>query len=148
MSMWYRMPAERWAQSIPLGNGRIGAMVWGGITSDTLSLSEVTDWSGEDHRSKNLDNDGSTDNWAALNNLREEMKKDTPDRSKVTQYLSKWEARGTVTLAQTDRSVSWNLALTVWIMLFLVTDVRLTLKMRFPLSNLHRVVRSILVKRL
>ena len=94
MSMWYRMPAERWAQSIPLGNGRIGAMVWGGITSDTLSLSEVTDWSGEDHRSKNLDNDGSTDNWAALNNLREEMKKDTPDRSKVTQYLSEMGGEG------------------------------------------------------
>ena len=94
MSMWYRMPAERWAQSIPLGNGRIGAMVWGGITSDTLSLSEVTDWSGEDHRSKNLDNDGSTDNWAALNNLREEMKKDTPDRYKVTQYLSEMGGEG------------------------------------------------------
>lgn len=69
-------------------------MVWGGITSDTLSLSEVTDWSGEDHRSKNLDNDGSTDNWAALNNLREEMKKDTPDRSKVTQYLSEMGGEG------------------------------------------------------
>lgn len=88
MSLWYRMPAEKWAQSLPLGNGRIGAMVWGGVVSDTLSLSEVTAWSGEDHRSKNLDLDGSADNWSALNNLREEMKKSNPDRSKVTQYLS------------------------------------------------------------
>ena len=44
--LWYKQPAERWLEALPLGNGRIGAMVFGGITIERLALSESTAWSG------------------------------------------------------------------------------------------------------
>lgn len=94
MSMWYRRPAYEWKYSMPIGNGRIGAMTWGGIISDTVSLNEVTAWSGEDHTGKALDKDGSADGYAALNALREELKKESPNRTLVSQYLSEMGGTG------------------------------------------------------
>jgi alpha-L-fucosidase 2 len=39
-------PATRWLEALPLGNGRIGAMVWGDPTAARFSLNESTFWSG------------------------------------------------------------------------------------------------------
>lgn len=40
-------PAASWFEAIPIGNGRLGAMVYGGITQDTIRLNDDTFWSGE-----------------------------------------------------------------------------------------------------
>lgn len=45
--MWYRQPADEWMKALPIGNGRIGAMVYGGIQDETIALNESTMWSGE-----------------------------------------------------------------------------------------------------
>lgn len=45
--LWYKQPAKVWMESSPLGNGRIGAMVYGGIETETIALNEITMWSGE-----------------------------------------------------------------------------------------------------
>ncbi|WP_225204998.1 glycoside hydrolase family 95 protein [Novosphingobium huizhouense] len=44
--LWYRAPARAWTEALPIGNGRIGAMVFGGIASERLQLNEDTLWSG------------------------------------------------------------------------------------------------------
>lgn len=44
--LWYEQPAERWTQALPLGNGRIGAMVHGGVEKERICLNEDTLWSG------------------------------------------------------------------------------------------------------
>lgn len=44
--MWYRQPAESWPESLPLGNGRLGALVWGKVTDEVIHLNEDTLWSG------------------------------------------------------------------------------------------------------
>ena len=44
--LWYRKPAERWVEALPIGNGRIGAMVFGGIDHERLQLNEDSFWSG------------------------------------------------------------------------------------------------------
>src|SRR3569623_2307896 len=44
--LWYTSPASEWTDALPLGNGRLGAMVFGGITREELQLNEVTLWSG------------------------------------------------------------------------------------------------------
>jgi len=44
--LWYREPAKQWTDSLPLGNGRIGAMVFGGISEERIALNEDTLWSG------------------------------------------------------------------------------------------------------
>lgn len=43
----YKSPSEKWMGSLPLGNGRLGAMVYGGTSRETVALNEVTLWSGQ-----------------------------------------------------------------------------------------------------
>ncbi len=44
--LWYRQPATAWHEALPVGNGRLGAMVWGGVDRERLQLNEATVWSG------------------------------------------------------------------------------------------------------
>src|SRR6056297_2942736 len=46
MNLWYEQPARKWAQALPLGNGRMGAMVFGGIEKERLQLNEESLWAG------------------------------------------------------------------------------------------------------
>jgi alpha-L-fucosidase 2 len=45
-SLWYRQPAGTWNEALPIGNGRLGAMVFGGVAQERLQLNEDTLWSG------------------------------------------------------------------------------------------------------
>lgn len=47
-SLNYSKPSAKWMGSLPLGNGRLGAMVYGGTTTETIALNEVTLWSGQE----------------------------------------------------------------------------------------------------
>jgi alpha-L-fucosidase 2 len=44
--LWYNKPAERWLEALPIGNGRLGGMVFGGVQMERVALSESTAWSG------------------------------------------------------------------------------------------------------
>jgi alpha-L-fucosidase 2 len=44
--IWFAQPADRWLQALPVGNGRLGAMVFGGAARERLHLTESTLWSG------------------------------------------------------------------------------------------------------
>ncbi len=44
--LWYRQPAARWTEALPVGNGRLGAMVYGGVDEETLQLNEDSVWAG------------------------------------------------------------------------------------------------------
>ncbi len=46
LSLWYRRPAAEWLESLPLGNGRLGASVFGGVEEERVVLNEGTLWSG------------------------------------------------------------------------------------------------------
>lgn len=89
MTMWYRMPAQSWSESLPLGNGRIGAMIWGDVSTDTVSLSEVTAWSGAEAEGLDADNTGS-DGQALIQMIQDELMKDSPDYNLLQSYLSMW----------------------------------------------------------
>ncbi|HEX4950730.1 MAG TPA: glycoside hydrolase family 95 protein, partial [Blastocatellia bacterium] len=45
--LWYRQPAVKWEEALPIGNGRLGAMVFGGVAEERLQLNEDTIWAGE-----------------------------------------------------------------------------------------------------
>ncbi len=49
----YDRPADHWVEALPLGNGRLGAMVYGGVASDTIQLNEDTFWSGSPYNNTN-----------------------------------------------------------------------------------------------
>lgn len=62
LELWYQTPALEWTDALPLGNGRIGGMVHGGVGREEIQLNEATLWSGGPYRPVNT---------AALPNLRQ-----------------------------------------------------------------------------
>ncbi|MEM7309814.1 MAG: glycoside hydrolase family 95 protein [Planctomycetota bacterium] len=46
LTLWYDEPAARWEEALPVGNGRLGAMVFGGVGAERLALNEDTIWAG------------------------------------------------------------------------------------------------------
>lgn len=44
--LWYRQPAKEWEEALPLGNGRLGAMIFGGVVSERLQMNEESMWYG------------------------------------------------------------------------------------------------------
>jgi alpha-L-fucosidase 2 len=46
LSLWYRHPAKQWVEALAVGNGRLGAMVFGGLENERIQLNEDTLWAG------------------------------------------------------------------------------------------------------
>lgn len=44
--LWFNKPAAKWTDALPIGNGRLGAMVFGGVPAERLQLNEDSLWSG------------------------------------------------------------------------------------------------------
>lgn len=53
LKLWYNRPSEAWTDALPLGNGRLGAMVYGIPQSDTIQINEDTFWSGSPYQNTN-----------------------------------------------------------------------------------------------
>ena len=53
LSLWYRRPATQWVEALPIGNGRLGAMIFGGIDNERIQLNEDTVWCGGPYDSGN-----------------------------------------------------------------------------------------------
>ena len=45
--LWYRQPAATWNEALPVGNGRLGGMVFGGVEAERIQINEDTVWAGE-----------------------------------------------------------------------------------------------------
>ncbi len=64
--LWYREPAAKWEEALPIANGRLGAMMFGGVETEHLQLNENTVWAGR------LEPDANRpDAWRALPEIRE-----------------------------------------------------------------------------
>ncbi len=46
LKLWYDKPAEKWTEALPIGNGRLGAMVFGGVETERIQLNEESVWTG------------------------------------------------------------------------------------------------------
>jgi alpha-L-fucosidase 2 len=46
LELWYDAPAREWTEALPIGNGRLGAMIFGGVERERLQLNEDTLWAG------------------------------------------------------------------------------------------------------
>ncbi|MBN2348793.1 MAG: glycoside hydrolase family 95 protein [Bacteroidales bacterium] len=53
LKLWYNKPAEQWVEALPVGNGRLGAMVFGNPAKEEIQLNEITVWAGQPHRNDN-----------------------------------------------------------------------------------------------
>jgi len=63
--LWYTSPATHWLEALPVGNSRMGAMVFGGTEVEEIQLNEETFWSGGPH------NNNSTTSIYRLNEVRD-----------------------------------------------------------------------------
>lgn len=52
LKLWYTQPASRWVEALPVGNGRLGAMVYGDPANEQLQLNENTVWAGQPYRNE------------------------------------------------------------------------------------------------
>jgi len=53
LRLWYTQPAANWNEALPVGNGRLGAMIFGGTGRDRIQLNEETVWSGQPNQNTN-----------------------------------------------------------------------------------------------
>ena len=55
LKLWYTRPAKQWVEALPVGNGRLGAMVYGDPLKEIIQLNENTVWAGSPYRNDNPD---------------------------------------------------------------------------------------------
>jgi alpha-L-fucosidase 2 len=65
LKLWYTKPAQKWTEALPIGNGRLGAMIFGGVENDRIQFNEETLWTGapNDYAHKGA--------WQYLNQIRQ-----------------------------------------------------------------------------
>lgn len=51
--LWYKKPADKWIEALPVGNGRMGAMVYGAVWEERIQIDESSFWSGAPSRANN-----------------------------------------------------------------------------------------------
>jgi len=49
LKLWYNQPAKIWTEALPIGNGRMAAMIYGGTDKETIQFNEETVWTGQPH---------------------------------------------------------------------------------------------------
>jgi alpha-L-fucosidase 2 len=64
--LWYDRPAAEWLEALPIGNGRLGAMVFGGVAKEVLQINEGTVWAGGPH---DYDNPNGAESLAEIRRL-------------------------------------------------------------------------------
>jgi alpha-L-fucosidase 2 len=55
LKLWYNQPAKQWVEALPMGNGRLGAMVFGSPSQEEIQLNEITVLAGQPNRNDNPD---------------------------------------------------------------------------------------------
>ncbi len=65
-TLWYDKPAAKWEEALPVGSGRLGAMVFGGITNERVQFNEDTLWTG---KPQDYTRDGAGDHLAEIQKL-------------------------------------------------------------------------------
>ena len=68
LTLWYSTPATDWqSQALPIGNGRLGGMLYGGVTQERLQFNEDSLWTGDEHPSGVWDDAGNNGTGAYQN---------------------------------------------------------------------------------
>ncbi len=85
LELWYRRPAERWVEALPVGNGRLGAMVFGGTLSERIQFNEDTVWQGGPH---SYANPGAQGYLGRIRSLLAEGKQDQAESLAMERFMS------------------------------------------------------------
>jgi alpha-L-fucosidase 2 len=83
--LWYDKPAAKWTEALPVGNGRIGAMVFGSPDQERLQFNEDTIWTGKPH---NYANDGAVDHLPEIRRLLFAGKQKEAEKLAMDEFMS------------------------------------------------------------
>ncbi len=83
--LWYPRPAEKWTEALPVGNGRLGAMVFGGVDVERLQFNEDTLWTGGP---RDYSHAGAKDHLPAIRKLLFEGKQREAERLAMEHFMS------------------------------------------------------------
>ena len=83
--LWYRRPARNWDEALPIGNGRLGAMLFGGVAREQLQFNEDTIWTGKPH---DYAHDGAADVLPELRRLLQERRQKDAEQLAMDRFMS------------------------------------------------------------
>ncbi len=83
--LWYREPATKWVEAMPIGNGRVGAMVFGGIAEEQIQFNESTLWTGKPHE---YHHPGAAQNLPVIRQLLQEGKQSEAEALATEHFMS------------------------------------------------------------
>ena len=103
LTLWYRQPATLFTEALPIGNGDLGAMIYGGIGEDHLQLNESTFWTGQPHSYQREDANQYLDTSPPTVPLDSKL---SPDEQKILKEATtqKSSKEGSVKITVTDAS--------------------------------------------
>ncbi|MDR0553231.1 MAG: glycoside hydrolase family 95 protein [Treponema sp.] len=87
MKLWYKQEAEKWTEALPVGNGRLGAMVFGKTGEELIPINEDTLWSGYPRYRGARNKAGA---WAAMRDLAREGKFEEAQQVFIEEHSSPW----------------------------------------------------------
>ena len=85
LSLWYRRPAAEWVEALPVGNGRLGAMVFGGVPEERIQFNESTLWVGEP---RDYSRPGASNHLAAIRQLLFDGKQKEAEQLAMKEFMS------------------------------------------------------------
>src|SRR5438445_1571111 len=83
--LWYTRPAAKWVEALPIGNGRLGAMVYGGIEHEQLQFNGDTLWTGKPHE---YQHPGAAEHLAAIRQLLADGKQHEAEQLAMREFMS------------------------------------------------------------
>src|SRR5688572_13933515 len=84
LRLWYAQPAVKWTDALPIGNGRIGAMVFGTVEKEHIQFNEETLWSGEP---RDYHREGAAQYLPQIRRLLFEGKKDSAEKLAQARFM-------------------------------------------------------------
>jgi len=84
-SLWYTQPATKWTEALPVGNGRLGAMIFGGIAKERIQFNENSVWTGEPHE---YQHPGAAAHLAEIRNLLNQGKQAEAEHIATREFMS------------------------------------------------------------
>jgi len=84
-TLWYARPAAKWTEALPLGNGRLGCMVFGGTAAERIQFNEDTLWAGGPH---DYAHPGAAESLPQLRKLLLEGKQKEAERLAMERFMS------------------------------------------------------------
>ena len=83
--LWYEQPAKQWVEALPVGNGRLGAMVFGGAPEERIQFNESTLWTGEP---RDYSHPGASNHLAAIRQLLFDGKQKEAEALAMKEFMS------------------------------------------------------------